>query len=86
VRPGRTAIATWCRWTAATTLGVFLAFRVVGLFERLALPVPAGPWTDTVNTAALAVGMGPLLGLCQALALLPRLRAGGALAWTVATA
>jgi hypothetical protein len=89
VKLTQAAIVTWCAWTAANALGMFLAFRLFfGLVEGVALPVPRGFWTDTVNAAVVGAGAGALLGLCQALALvlLRHLRAGDVLAWTAATA
>jgi hypothetical protein len=87
--PTRAAEA-WCAWVVASTLGLILAARLflglVGLVEDGALPIPRGPWSETLNLAALGVVAGAGLGLCQAAVLWPRVGVRGALAWVAATA
>jgi hypothetical protein len=87
VKLDRTAIVVWCLWTAASTLGLLLGVWVFfRLIQPPRVPVPGGPWSDSVNLAALGGGAGALLGLCQGLVLARRLRLHGTLGWIVATA
>jgi hypothetical protein len=81
------AFLTWLAWTGASALGALLVLRsVFVLSETITLPIPAGPWSDTVQAAIGGTAAGAVLGACQGAALLARLPARGAVGWALATA
>jgi hypothetical protein len=85
---GRDA-AVWLAWTSASALGVLLGARFVfGLLEAFTVPVPRGPWTASLDVAALGALAGAVLGACQAVVLMIGRGLGRreAVAWAAATA
>jgi hypothetical protein len=84
------AVGAWCAWVAASTLGLLLAARLflglIGLLENVALPLPPGRWSESLEIAGAGAAAGAVLGLCQAAVLGWRLGVRGALAWVAATA
>jgi len=72
----------WLLWVVATTLGAFVG-RYIEEFVLLNAMLPGA--FDIVTVAAAGAIGGALIGLGQALVLLPYLKRQGAIEWIIAT-
>ncbi len=71
----------WLMWVAATTIGAFAGHYLENLTRNIQLP---GAF-DILSVAAGGAVAGVVIGLAQALVLMPYLKRRGAIEWLIAT-